>query len=584
MLNEDESDFKINLKNKNILNNNLIIIYNILIEETYSSTCSINLIINQYEDLMTSQITTKDVPPIKTDIILESKNILKEETTWKTYLNIKENFQTTYSNIEEIERSYQKIENDTIKTYFIEDNYSLNSQQTEYNLISQKILKTENNLNIDNTHKICFDNCEICEEIPEIIEFDNNINQKCLKCIKGYYFEFNTNKCYNDIIMEQGYYFSQNDSMYHKCNIQCKKCEKGGTIDNPNCLTCYNNTYLFLLNNSCINICPSNYEMNDEQNICLLKNVDQTTSLSEFKSQMIKNISTLTNSSNIINGSDFIAMIYSVDDMEPKDQLKKGISAIDLGNCTQIIKDYYNIPKNESFIVLNMETKKNKSGENKEYQNNCESFDLGKNIQIEIYDFSGRKLNLSICKEDIKVMKYIGDVEELNIESAIELANQGIDIFDANDKFFNDICHFYENKDGKDIIINDRRKDIYQNATFCQNGCKYTGMDYELMAANCICDSSVLQNDDKNNIKNDEESQSEGINFKSLSKSFISSLFDFNYKVFECYNLTMNIQILKKNIGFYCMISRLFLRIILLIIYIIKGLKAIKYYMLIFLY
>ena len=98
--------------------------------------------------------------------------------------------------------------------------------------------------------------------------------------------------------------------------------------------------------------------MNDEQNICLLKNVDQTTSLSEFKSLMIKNISTLTNSSNIINGSDFIAMIYSVDDMEPKDQLKKGISAIDLGNCTRIIKDYYNIPKNESFIVLNMETKK----------------------------------------------------------------------------------------------------------------------------------------------------------------------------------------------------------------------------------
>ena len=143
-------------------------------------------------------------------------------------------------------------------------------------------------------------------------------------------------------------------------------------------------------------------------------------------------------------------------------------------------------------------------------------------------------------------MKYIGDVEELDIESAIELANQGIDIFDANDKFFNDICHFYENKDGKDIIINDRRKDIYQNATFCQNGCKYSGMDYELMAANCICDSSVLQNDDKNNIKNDEESQSEGINFKSLSKSFISSLFDFNYKVFECYNLAMNIQILKK--------------------------------------
>ena len=227
MLNEDESDFKINLKNKNILYNNLTIIYNILIEETYSSTCSINLIINQYEDLMTSKITIKDVPPIKTDIILESKNILKEETTWKTYLNIEENFQTTYSNIEEIERSYQKIENDTIKTYFIEDNYSLNSQQTEYNLISQKILKTENNLNIDNTHKICFDNCEICEEIPEISEFDNNIHQKCLECIKGYHFEFNTNKCYNDIIMEQGYYFLKMIQCIINVMFSVKNAKKG---------------------------------------------------------------------------------------------------------------------------------------------------------------------------------------------------------------------------------------------------------------------------------------------------------------------------------------------------------------------
>ena len=34
--------------------------------------------------------------------------------------------------------------------------------------------------------------------------------------------------------------------------------------------------------------------------------------------------------------------------MDPKEQIKKGISAIDLGNCTKEIKDYYNIPQNES--------------------------------------------------------------------------------------------------------------------------------------------------------------------------------------------------------------------------------------------
>ena len=65
-------------------------------------------------------------------------------------------------------------------------------------------------------------------------------------------------------------------------------------------------------------------------------------------------------------------------------------------------------------------------------------------------------------------MKYIGDVEELDIESAKGLSEKGIDIFNANDDFFNDICHNYESSDNKDIILTDRRKDIYQNATFCQ--------------------------------------------------------------------------------------------------------------------
>ena len=95
-------------------------------------------------------------------------------------------------------------------------------------------------------------------------------------------------------------------------------------------------------------------------------------------------------------------------------------------------------------------------------------------------------------------MKYIGDVKELDIKSAISLSEQGIDVFDASNEFFNDICHPYSDPDGKDIILTDRRKDIYQNATFCQYGCSYLGMNYNLMVANCKCGSSVLQGEDKN--------------------------------------------------------------------------------------
>ena len=325
-----------------------------------------------------------------------------------------------------------------------------------------------------------------------------------------------------------------------------KECEDNLFLNfNGDCVSiCPNDTYGFSSNRTCLQFCPSEYEINQEQKECV-KKIEYTTS-TEFKKQIIKNISAfidITNSSQVINGSNFKALIIPSDDINPKEQIEKGISAIDLGNCTNVIKEYYNISKDESFYVLNIESKKNKT--EKIEKNIDTSFNLGKDVQIEIYDKYGNKLDLSICKQDIKVMKYIGDAEELNIESAVSFSEQGIDIFNVNDDFFNDICHDFSNTSGKDIIIDDRRTDIYKNATFCQKGCLYSGMNYELMVANCICNSSILQinsdnNDTNNENKNNEE---EIVTFKTLTKSIIANLFDFNIDVIKCYNLVFNIKI-----------------------------------------
>ena len=79
--------------------------------------------------------------------------------------------------------------------------------------------------------------------------------------------------------------------------------------------------------------------------------------------------------------------------MEQEEQIKKGISAVDLGDCTQIIKQYYNISDNESFIILNIESK-NLENKTRKINTDYNSFYLGKNNQIEIFDNSGKKLNL----------------------------------------------------------------------------------------------------------------------------------------------------------------------------------------------
>ena len=269
--------------------------------------------------------------------------------------------------------------------------------------------------------------------------------------------------------------------------------------------------------------------------------------------------------------------------MNSEEQLKNGISAVDLGNCTNVIKEYYNISQEENLIILNMETKNDESQKNESNNNDDKSFNLGKNTQLEIYDYSGRKLNLSVCKESIKVMKYIGDAEDqLDMNSAKSLSSQGIDVFNAEDDFFNDICHQYENSDGIDIILTDRKNDIYQDATFCQDGCIYKGINYNLKAANCICDSSILQEEEGNTTTNIGKESKDNNNGQSLAESFITNLFKFNFDVLRCYNLALNKKILIHNIGFYCLSLMFILQIIFFFVYLIKKLRPLKTFMLIF--
>ena len=478
--------------------------------------------------------------------------------------------------------------------------------------------------NADNTGVIknCSEECDTClgEKTSE--------NTNCIKCAKGYYKkeESNTN-CIPKNLIPVNHYLNTTDNVYYKCHPYCYNCTKGYDLilDNMNCISCNknlinektSNTFLFKLlengnciqecpdnyyltnqgdcvltcpkgffkftkNFTCLENCPKNYEVDKEQSKCIIKSYNNI-SYSEFKTQILNNITELVNSSYAINGSDFIAVIITSDEKDPKEQLKYGISAIDLGNCTEELKEYHNIPKDENLIILNMESKRNES-KNDEKNDNNNAVDVGKTNQIEVFDKSGRKLNLSVCKEDIKIMKYLGDIEEIDLQSANDFANRGIDVFNASEEFFNNLCHKYNNTDEKDIIIDDRRTDIYQNVSFCQKGCSYTGINYTLSSANCICDSNVIEKDlfnDYNITENNDKEESEN-KFKYIAKSFIANLMDFNINVIYCYNLIIDLQILKSNVGFYSMAALLFSQIVFLFIYIFQKLKSLKNFMVTF--
>ena len=199
-------------------------------------------------------------------------------------------------------------------------------------------------------------------------------------------------------------------------------------------------------------------------------------------------------------------------------------------------------------------------------------------MQVSIYDKSNRKLDMSYCDE-ITLMKYIGDLEGVDFVTAKKMAEKDVDVFNVNDTFFNDICHPFKSENG-DIIIKDRRDDLFQNVTFCGEGCLYNGVDFDLMIARCICDSNNVQTGEDNNLGLDNERK--GVSLNDIVNSFQGELFNFNFKVITCYNLVFDSNILKRNIGFQVMISLIGIELFLFLFFSKNRLKPIRNYMLVF--
>ena len=113
---------------------------------------------------------------------------------------------------------------------------------------------------------------------------------------------------------------------------------------------------------------------------------------------------------------------------------------------------------------------------------------------------SGEKLESeSICNDDDKIIVEENLYELLNknyskYNAQTSLTNQGINIFDKNHPFFTDLCYDYENILKKDIPLSRRIKDIYPNASLCDDGCTYESINLEDMTSKCDCKFNDITN------------------------------------------------------------------------------------------
>jgi hypothetical protein len=118
------------------------------------------------------------------------------------------------------------------------------------NLIPENYFKND----LDNVYYKCYFSCSKCSQL-ELDEFNHN----CDKCISEYYFEYNTNNCYNNLVLERGYYLDNftinenEDPIYKKCYEKCKTCNNTIIENNMNCILCIDGLYKINGTNNCFN-------------------------------------------------------------------------------------------------------------------------------------------------------------------------------------------------------------------------------------------------------------------------------------------------------------------------------------------
>ena len=463
----------------------------------------------------------------------------------------------------------------------------------------------------------CDDSCVNCYGGP----IDDNTN--CKKCNnENEYYSIegkSTMYCYNSETIEEGYYLNKIDEpfIWSTCYENCATCEFKGNENKMHCLSCKTNlknkfdkiiyflfingnciescpdnlfltkegdcvencpsgTYKFQLNYnySCVDFCPDDYLISSDGKRCELPEFQNYITLSEFKSIISNEIITHVNSSKIIELDNLKSQIFYSKDLDTNAQINNKMTGINnIENFIQKLKIKNNININEDVIVVLIESKENKI-KNENLNKDKDIINLGKGIEILLYDKSGNKLDTSNLKnENITIMKYVGDIPYVDFNEGKNLYQNGIDVFNESDPFFNDLCYPYKSKYDSDIILSDRRADLFQNITFCEEGCTYSGVDYELMIVNCICDINSLNNNNEDNS---------GIILNNNKKDFTNKLYKSNIVLAKCSNLVFNSEILKNNVGFIAMTCLSSIEVIFIGIFLKNGLKPIKNFMLIF--
>ena len=366
---------------------------------------------------------------------------------------------------------------------------------------------------------------------------------------------------------------SNPDSRICICEEESKIDKAKGLYTFPEIQQYNKNNCPYFYKKKCVNKCPENTCLSPYlENLKICEDMRHTTKLyNEVCIEGINEIAQkLAQSKNgeeiapIELPSGVILNVYSTEqDIDKLIDKYPHITYVDLGECKEKLKYAYKLPNDTELYVIGIDTPNL-------YGNSTINV-----FNYEIYLKNGTQLeDLSACDDTkIKISSRIKDLNAAHFFEAMKFYEQGYDIYNKSNSFYQDYCAPAQDN-GNDITLIDRGKYYYPNASICNDGCIYNMVNFETKRFIRKCNADL---EEKKYIYQDNENPEKELKTKEEDLNYFEYVLSLmNYKIFLCYNLFFKFRNFYFNAGFYIGLSTLSISISLMIIFLIKGINQVK--------
>ena len=375
----------------------------------------------------------------------------------------------------------------------------------------------------NNLFKQCYYTCKTCNITG------NNLNHNCIECNDNYPIKFNTSQYFNCYENCSYYHYFDEENNYH-CTLD-SFCPKDYPVLNKDTMEC--------LENDIINII---YDIIQERN-----KTDKMTKEEEIEYYdnllkiIEKGFTENFDTKKLDMGNDEIIetvkMTVTLTTTEnQRNKIYKNMTTIDLGICENLLRDYYNISKNEFLYIKKIDV----------FQERMKIPKVEYDIYSKGTESNLKKLNLTVCGNS-----------KITISIPYNLS-ESLDILNTSSGYYNDICYTTTSEDGTDLTLKDRQIDfVDKNKTVCQEDCLFSNYDSEKMKVECSCE-----------VKESPSSIADMyINKAKLFENFkdIRNIINFDFLI--CYKKLLKKDGIINNIGCYITLFIIFFHIISIFVF-----------------